>query len=110
MDSDQFFTFNPSPSSGLRELLAAIEGGMGEMRKRGGPMRVLVDISQLERPPGDVENLILSHHVAQHLRQLERIAVVVKTRTGQGERVARQLDTNMLVFTAADEARQWLNE
>lgn len=107
MDPEAFFTWRPAPGAGLRELMAGIEAGAASMKQQGG-RRVLVDLTGIERPPGEVESLLLSHHVGWNLAALERLAIVVPGRTGQGERVARHLGANMRVFTSLEEAAAWL--
>jgi hypothetical protein len=71
---------------------------------------VLVDLALLANAPGEIESLLLSHHVGLHLAKLERIAVVVAHRIGMGERVAQHLGANMRVFTSRNEAVTWLEE
>ena len=109
MPSTPFVTYTPSAGASLRELLADIEAGPARM-KQAGASRVLVDMTGVDPQPGEVETLLISHHAGWHLPGLDRVAVVVKVRTGQGERVAQHLRTNLLVFTSTEDARAWLAE
>jgi hypothetical protein len=104
-----FKTFEAPADSDLRSLLGSIESGR-DRANAGGAKRVLVDLLALEREPGEIESLLLSHHVGVHLSRLDRIAVVIAHRTGMGERVAQHLGVNMRVFTSRGEAIAWLEE
>jgi hypothetical protein len=109
MDKMTFSTFEAPADSDLRSLLGSIESGR-DRAMSGGPKRVLVDLLSVERKPGEIETLLLSHHVGVHLAFLERIAIVVVHRTGLGERVAQHLGVNMRVFTSRSDAIAWLEE
>jgi len=110
MDEKPIFrTFQAPADSDLRSLLGTIEAGRDRVMA-GGLKRVLVDLMALEREPGEIESLLLSHHVGTHLSSLERIAIVIAHRTGLGERVAQHLGVNMRVFTSREDAIGWLEE
>ena len=109
MTDEPFATYTPGSAHGLREMLADIEQGQANTMTQG-VRRVLVDVTGLAAEPGEVGNLLLSHHVGEHLQHLDRIAIVVKHRTGDGERVAQRLGASMRVFTSAAEAAEWLRE
>jgi hypothetical protein len=109
MDKITFTTFQAPADSDMRSLLGSIESGR-DRATSGGSKRVLVDLLLVEREPGEIESLLLSHHVGVHLACLERIAIVIAHRTGLGERVAQHLGVNMRVFTSRNEAVAWLEE
>jgi hypothetical protein len=109
MDKIAFTTFEAPADSDLRSLLGSIESGR-DRATSSGSKRVLVDMLSVEREPGEIESLLLSHHVGMHLAFLDRIAVVIAHRTGLGERVAQHLGVNMRVFTSRSDAIAWLEE
>ena len=109
MSKARYSVFQPPPESDLRYLLGSIEHGR-ERTAAERANRVLVDLAALENEPGEIESLLLSHHVGLHLARLERIAVLVVNRTGMGERVAQHLGANMRVFTSRSDAVAWLEE
>jgi len=109
MSKVAYTVFQAPPESDLRALLAAIEKGRDKAAS-APTKRVLVDLMSLAQEPGQVESLLLSHHVGMHLAQLDRIAILIANRTGLGERVAQGLGVNMRVFTSRDEAVAWLED
>jgi len=109
MSKTAYTVFEAPPESDLRALLAAIEEGR-EKTAAAQTRRVLVDLMLLKAEPGQVETLLLSHHVGMHLASLDRIAILIANRTGLGERVAQGLGVNMRVFTSRADAIAWLEE
>jgi hypothetical protein len=109
VDKITFTTFQAPADSDLRSLLGSIESGRDRAMTEGSK-RVLVDLLSVEREPGEIETLLLSHHVGVHLAFLDRIAIVIARRTGLGERVAQHLGVNMRVFTSRTDAITWLEE
>lgn len=108
--TERFFRVTPPPGADLRFMLADIDHGKQELAKIRAT-RVLVDLSGLQRPPGDVENVLLSQHSAEQFGGgLERIAIVLAQKTGRGEAIARRMGLNMMVFTSEAEAVAWLQE
>lgn len=93
----------------LQLLLAAVDYVEG-MTKHTQGSRVLLDLSQVVRPPGMVEQTIFGEHLARHLAHCDKVASVVAlgTRTGISEQVAQRLNLALRVFTDESDAIAWV--
>lgn len=92
----------------LATLLSDVEElGMGQGLV---PCRLLVvDLLHHSKTIDPIQNMLICHHMALHLRGL-RIALVVENRTGHGQKAARQLGLDLRSFQSISEAEDWLLE
>jgi hypothetical protein len=94
----------------LQWLLVAVDHVEAVTRQRPHS-RVLLDLSQVLRPPGGVvEQTIVGEHIARHLAHCHKVAsfVAQDTRSGITEQVAQRLNLPLRVFVDEDEAIAWL--
>lgn len=98
----------PSPDAGLKDQLANIER-LGQNRDRLPSRLLLLDLRGQAQRYGPVENVLLAHHMTEHLQGL-RVAVLVDKLVGLGQRTARTRDLDLRAFLHEDEAVEWLLE
>jgi hypothetical protein len=97
-------------SVSLQWLLAAVDQ-VESVTRRTPHSRVLLDLSQVARPPGGVvEQSIVGEHIARHLAHCRKVASLVAhgTRTGVTEQVAQRLNLPLRVFIDEGDAIAWL--
>lgn len=92
----------------LGTLLELVERG-GRALQEHRVKRLLLDCSVHPRL-GLTEQVILAHHLAQHLGGLERVALVYTHCSGEAEALAQRMGLNLFVFKELADAREWISE
>lgn len=105
---DGICVLRPALELSLGELLQDIED-RGHQIGEVGNRPLLLDLRGHSSSADDTQTVILSHHMALHLRGL-RVALLLKKHSVNGQRVARALRLDLWMFEVEEEAVEWLLE
>src|SRR5574343_920621 len=105
---DGIVVITPTPGATMKDQLANIER-LGQARDRLPGRLLLLDLRGQDTRYGPIENVVLAHHMAEHLQGL-RVAVLVDRLVGLGQRTARTMALDLRAFIHEDEALEWLQD